>query len=350
MNNEPEQQQQPDTLADAPTGGWRSRISPALAVAVAAIVLLAWQWLDTRQRINTLEQTLSRRLAEFDTRNKESQILATQAQETTREAAAKLNLLEQKLAESQSQQVALDALYQELSRNRDEWTLAEVEQILLIASQQLQLAGNAKAALIALQTADSRLQRVDKPQFFGLRKAINKDIEQLQALPYVDVTGLSLRLDGLIAAVDELPLNPGRIAQEEKPMARQPAGENFWQRLGVEAWQDFKQLVRIQNMEKPELPLLPPSQAYFLRENLKLRLLAARVALLQHNEASYKTDLKAAEDWVNRHFDAKDKATRSALTTLRQLAQTRVSIELPDISASLNVLRTFKLGREKVGR
>lgn len=350
MSNEPEQQlPQPDSPA-AFLGGWRSRINPALAVAVAAMVLLAVQWLDTRQRANALEQTLSRRLAEFDARNKESRVLAAQAQETVREATAKLSLLEQKFAETQSQQVALDALYQELSRNRDEWTLAEVEQILLVASQQLQLAGNAKAALIALQTADSRLQRVDKPQFFGLRKAINKDIEQLQALPYVDVTGLSLRLDSLIAAADELPLNPGRIAQEEKPPVRQAAGENFWQRLGVEVWQDFRQMVRIQNMEKPELPLLPPSQAYFLRENLKLRLLAARVALLQHNEASYKTDIKAAEEWVSRHFDVKDKATRGALATLHQLAQTKVSIELPDISAGLNTLRTLKLGREKGGR
>lgn len=358
MSNEPEQQvQEAQSAEPAPVetpapgaSGWRRHAIPAMWVGVAAIVLLGWQWMDTHQRLGALEQTLGKRLAEFDARNRQSEIQSAKAEETTREAQIKLGVLEQKLAESQSQQVALESLYQELSRNRDEWVLAEVEQILLIASQQLQLAGNVKAALIALQTADSRLQRSDKPQFFTLRKAVTQDIERLQATPYVDVTGLSLRLDGLIAAIDDLPLNPGRAAPDEQPAARPAAAMNLWQRLGAEAWQDFRQLVRIQNMEKPEVPLLPPSQSYFLRENLRMRLLAARIELLQHNEAGYRTDLKAADEWIGRHFDVKDKATRSALATLRQLAQTRVSIETPDISASLNAVRSFKLAREKGGK
>lgn len=322
----------------------------ALILAALALLLLGWQWLDSRQRDAELELSLSRRLSAFETRNKESEILARQAQEATREAQAKLDLLEQKLAESQSHQVALEELYQEMSRNRDEWVLAEIEQILLIASQQLQLAGNVKAALVALQTADSRLQRMDKPQFFSLRKAINKDIEQLQSLPLLDMAGLNLRLDYLVAEADRLPLIPGRIGGEEKPAPRTSPPGAFWQRLGNEAWQDFKQLVRIQNLQKAELPLLPPEQAYFLRENLKLRLLMARIALLQHNEASYRSDIKAAEEWLQRYFDSRDAAVRNAMVSLQQLGQSRLAIELPDISASLNAARAFKLGREKVGK
>jgi uroporphyrin-3 C-methyltransferase len=329
---------------------WLDRLNIALILALLALLLLGWQWLDLRQRNADLELALSRRLGAFETRNKESEILARQAQEATREAQAKLDLLEQKLAESQSHQVALEEMYQEMSRNRDESVLAEIEQILLIASQQLQLAGNVKAALAALQTADSRLQRIDKPQFFTLRKAINKDIEQLQALPLLDMAGLSLRLDNLVAEVDQLPLIPGRVGGEEKPAPRGPRPESFWQRLGTEAWQDFKQLVRIRNLQKPELPLLPQDQAYFLRENLKLRLLTARLALLQRNEASFKADIEAAEDWLKRYYDVKDKSVHVALASLQQLGQSRLAIDLPDISASLNAAHMFKLGREKDGK
>jgi uroporphyrin-3 C-methyltransferase len=329
---------------------WLNRSNIALIVALLALLLLGWQWLDARQRNADLELALSRRLSAFETRNKESEILARQAQEATREALAKLDLLEQKLAESQSHQVALEEMYQEMSRNRDEWALADIEQVLLIASQQLQLAGNVKAALAALQTADNRLQRIDRPQFFTLRKAINKDIEQLQSLPLPDVAGISLRLDGLAAEVDQLPLIPGHVGNDEKPAPHMPLPDGFWQRLGTEAWQDFKQLVRIQNLKKPELPLLPPTQAYFLRENLKLRLLSARIALLQRNEASFKADLKAAQDWLNSYYDATDKRVRVALASLQQMEQSRLAIDLPDLSASLGAARMFKLGREKGGK
>lgn len=336
--------------SDKSRQGWLDRSNIALVGVLAAFLLVGWQWLDARQRNADLELTLSRRLGVFETRNKESEVLARQAQEATREAQAKLNLLEQKLAESQSHQIALEEMYQEISRNRDEWALADIEQILLIASQQLQLAGNVKAALVALQTADARLQRIDKPQFFTLRKAINKDIEQLQSLPLIDIAGLSLRLDSLAEEVDGLPLISVRVRNEEKPVPPPPPSESFWHRLGTEAWQDFKQLVRVENLNKTELPLLSPTQAYFLRENLKLRLLAARIALLQRNETSFKADIRAAEAWLNRYFDVRDKSVHSALASLHQLGQSRLSIDLPDISASLGAARMFKLGPEKGGK
>lgn len=326
-----------------------SRFNLGLAVAVVALVLTGWQWLDSRQHGKALEQNLGRRLAEFDSRNKESQIVAARSQEESRQAMVKLGMLEQKLSESQNQQVALESLYQELSRNRDEWALAEIEPILLIASQQLQLAGNPKAALIALQTADSRLQRLDKPQFISLRKAIVADIERLQALPAVDVVGYSLRLDSLANMVDDLPLVIGGELPADRVATKARGDETPMAKLGREVWLDMKQLVRIQNMENPDAPLLSPSQAYFLRENLRLRLLSARIALLRHDEVTYKADLKAVDAWLRRYFDVKAKPTQTALGVLKQLAGGSLSIEMPDISASLNAVRNYKLVRERSG-
>ena len=325
------------------------RFNPLLIISLAAILLLAWQWFDTRSQIGALQQELARRLAEAGSYSQESRSIAQQSQQSTREIQAKLALLESKLAESQSQQAALETLYQELSRNRDEWVLAEIEQILLIAGQQLQLSGNVKAALIALRTADGRLQRLDRPQFSALRRAINRDIERLKFTPYVDTFGLGMRLDGLIAAVDALPLAMEmRPPQEQDAAGPNHADENLWRRFARETWQDFKQLVRIQHMDRPDLPLLPPSQIFFLRENLKLRLLGARLALLARDGASFKTDLEAAQAWLGRYYDAQDKGVANALTALRQLHGSEINVELPEITESLDTVR--KLSQERSGR
>lgn len=314
-------------------------------LAVAALALVLGVWLLTYRQIGTLEDELAKRLAGFETRNNESQVLARQAQEGARELQAKIALLEQKLLESQNQQIALEAMYQEVVRGRDEASLAEIEQLVFAASQQLQVAGNVKAALIALQAADSRLQRMEKPQFQSLRKTINKDIERLRASPAVDVGGISLRLDDLIDQIDALQLLPGKPAPAvttQQPTATGP----WWQRVATEVWAEFSALLRVQNMEKAELPLLPPEQAYYARENLRLRLLTARMALLARDEHAYRRDLKTAQAWVKRYFDEQDKSVKGALGVLDKLAGSPVSVDLPDISASLNAVRGFKLAPE----
>ncbi|OGA44410.1 MAG: hypothetical protein A3G24_07165 [Betaproteobacteria bacterium RIFCSPLOWO2_12_FULL_62_13] len=336
----------------ADSGAVRSRVGAVAFVALIALAALGfalWQWYDSRSEIAVLKQDLARKLAELDTQTKEGRLVAEQVREATGEAQVKIGVLENKLAESQSQQIALEALYQELSRNRDEWTYAEIEQSLLIASQQLQLAGNVKAALIALQNADMRLQRMERPQLTALRKTINRDIERLKALPHVDTVGISVRLDNLIAAVDNLPLamevRPPPSADTDKE-----GGNGRWARVLREAWSELKQLVRIQHMDKPDLPLLAPSQIFFLRENLKLRLIGARLALLARDETSYKADLKAAREWLERYYDTRNNSVIHAASALRNLHASEISIEVPDISGTLDALRNLRPARERRAR
>src|SRR5687767_15806186 len=185
----------------------RSRAPLLLLIAIALAAGLATLfWLDARSRIGATQEELARRLRDIEADAREARSIARQSQDAARDAHVKLAQLESKLAESQSQQLALESLYQELSRNRDEWALAEIEQVLTIAAQQLQLSSNVRAALLALQLAESRLARSDRPQFIPVRKAVARDIERLRAVPSIDVTGVSLKLDGLVAAVDALPL------------------------------------------------------------------------------------------------------------------------------------------------
>lgn len=338
----------PDTAAQQ-RDRWWSKAGPAAWIAALAAVLFTWQWYDSRSEIGALRQELAKKLADADTQNKESRVVAEQVREAAAEAQLKLGVLESRLAESQNQQVALEALYQELSRNRDDWAFAEIEQSLLIASQQLALAGNVKAALIALQTADARLQRLNRPPLTGLRKAINRDIERLKAAPHVDTVAISVRLDSLIAQVSILPLAMDVRPKPEPAAANEPEG-NAWTRFWRETWRELKQLVRVQQMDRADVPLLAPSQAFFLRENLKLRLIGARLALLARDGTSYKADLKAARDWLGRYYDTRNNSVAHAAATLRNLHDAEVGIEVPDISATLEAMRSHRLSRDRGAR
>jgi len=340
------------TAASPPTAPGPSR-EPArrrrwlmIALAAALAAAIAAVWIDARNRDRQLRTEVAQRLAELDAGDKVLRASLVAAQDSLRDAQAKIALLENRLAESQTQQAALDALYRELAPSRDEWALTEVEQVLLLASQQLQLAGNVSAALAALQLADAKLQRLNRPQFVPLRRALARDMDRLKAVPYVDVAGISLRLDQAIAGIDALPL-----ALEERlpPPAQEAPAKDVpgWRRFLRDAWQDLRQLVRIENLDRPEAPLLTPPQQFFLRENLKLRLLSARFDLLFRDQANFRADLAAADVWLKKYFDTRAKPVQSLQTLLKELRATDMSTELPGLAGSLDAVRVLQLAREK---
>lgn len=337
--------------APAPASLWQSlRRNPWAIVALIALALAAWQWVETRLRLADTQQELSRRLAESDTLGKESRVLAKQSQEEVGRLQAKLGALDVKLTEAQGQQSALESLYQELARNRDDWLLADVEQSISLAAQQLQLAGNVQAAQLALQAADARLTRAERPQFISLRKSLGRDLDRLKALPYVDLPGMSLRLESVVAAVDSLPLAaderpkaaPAKAPAEAATAAAAAEPLNLWQRFGVDLWAELRGLIRIQRFDRPEPALLAPEQSFFLRENLKLRLLNARLALLSHDQWTFRNELKLAQQWLERYFDPREKAVQAALVALRQLSATEIVVDLPNLNETLTALRHLK--------
>lgn len=323
------------------------RQGPWLAVALVALGLAGWQWFETRQKLNDLQQEVSRKLTEFDTGNKEERGAQKQTREQLEALQAKLGAVEGRFSEFQAQTEALKALNQDIARGREEATLLEVEQAITLAGQQLQLAGNVPVAVLALQTADNRLARLDRPAYLPLRKAVAKDIERLNALPFVDMPGISLRLEQLILGVDKLPLTaygrPVEKSESQKPTAPQP----WWQRTGGEIWQELKGLVRIQRFDRDDPALLAPGQGYFLRENLKLRLLNARLALFSRDQWTYRNELKVSQEWLGKHFDANDKAVVAAQATLRQMTATEINVELPNLNDTQAALRNLRQGKEK---
>jgi uroporphyrin-3 C-methyltransferase/uroporphyrinogen III methyltransferase/synthase len=350
----------------APRNRRSVRLLYLLVLLLAAAV--AWQWWSFRSQIQGLRGEIAQRLHNGETINNETRTIVKSVQDGEKELRAKVSVLENKQTEAQSQQLALEQLYQDMSKNRDDWTLAEIEQVLSTASQQLQLAGNVQGALIALQNADKNLSRSDKPQFITIRRALAKDMDMLKAMPTLDTTGIALRLDSVIGQVDALPLlsdekpvapatPPKRTVRANSKAAENPPalpGKNSiardwiavidarWQSFSSEMWDELKQLVRVREVSHPDAMLLSPSQAYYARENLKLRLLNARLALLSRNESAFRSDMIAAQDILAQYFDTRAKQTQTVQALLKQVQNSNLSIQMPTLADSLNAVRNYK--------
>jgi uroporphyrin-3 C-methyltransferase/uroporphyrinogen III methyltransferase/synthase len=342
---------------------------PQNVAIIVLAVLLALQTWSTHSRFNRLREDVAKTLQKNNASNAETAQLVRQTQEMGKELQVKVGVLESRQAESQTQQAALEQMYQDIAKNRDDWALSEIEQVLSTASQQLQLAGNVQGALIALANADRSLSRSDKPQFITIRRAIARDIDKLKALPQVDQAGIALRLDNVISQIDNLPLladekpaepiaptrvNPpaknakgakGAAASTPAPAEDLSLGHRMletWRNWSHEMWDDMRQLIRVRTVDHPEALMLSPGEAYFVRENLKLRLLNARLALLSRNEGTFRDDLTSAQQTLARYFDTKARSTQSVQGLLRQVQANNVTIEVPDLSESLNAVRNYK--------
>jgi len=335
-------------------GGGGLLSKPQNIAILALAVLLALQTWSTHSRFTRLREDVARTLQKDNASNAETAQRVAETQEAAKELQVKVGVLETRQAEAQSQQAALQQMYQDISKNRDEWALSEIEQVLSTASQQLQLAGNVQGALIALANADRSLSRSDKPQFITIRRAIARDIDKLKALPQVDQAGIALRLDNVISQIDNLPLlsdeKPAEPSAPKRVDTPAPAraltlGQRMletWRSWSHEMWDDVRQLIRVRTVSTPDALMLSPSESYFVRENLKLRLLNARLALLSRNEGTFRDDLNSAQQMMTRYFDTKARSTQAAQALLRQVQANNVTIEVPDLSESLNAVRNYK--------
>ena len=328
----------------------RDRVARSLAIlAILAAIAVGWLAVQARLGVTSMQASAGGRLAELGADTARTRADLAQTQAALREAQARIAQLESRVADTQQQRAVLEEMYRDLARSADDRVLSDVEQMLVLAGQQLQLSGNVRAALAALQAADQRLAKADKLAATPLRRAIAADMERLKAVPQVDTVGMAVKIDELIGQADTLPLVISENLPPPRPPSRWRSGGDRGElaRVARDFWEEMKGLVRIRDMESTDVALLSPAQSYFLRENLKLRLLSARVALLARDEPSFREDMHATQAWVSRYFDPHAKTTTIALTTIRQLAATPVSIAVPDINASLAAVRAARAAREK---
>ncbi len=262
---------------------------------------------------------------------------------TVRDEQQQIDSRLEKLAEEQ-QSVAdrVSVLAALVGRSEQGWGLAEVEYLLRIANQRLQLQRDLKTAQLALQAADARLLELADPQFLNVREQLARELESLRAVAPVDVAGISAKLSALMETIDELVVRGSKYQPAEKTetvSSGTAATVQDWRELPALLWSSLSSLFRIREHDKPVSPMLPPEREYFLRGNLRLQLSAARLALLRDDSVQYRATLTTTADWLEAYFPAEDARVKEFLQQLGQLSAIDVAPELPDISASLHLLR-----------
>jgi uroporphyrin-3 C-methyltransferase len=353
----------------APADAWlvpRSWVLAVAALAAAGLLTSGLLW----QKLEIIQQELARRTTDSSAQSIEARTLAREAQEGARLLSARLALQETRLSEVSLQRGQLEELMQSLSRSRDENLVVDVESALRLAQQQAQLTGSAEPLLAALKSADQRLTRAAQPRLNPLQRAIARDMDRIKGASVIDVPTLMLKLDELAALVDDLPVANAMLTGNAtpahavpRPVALPPQGaasapeSSLWQALDTQAlqawsqralgsvWIEARQLLRVSRIDQPEAALLAPEQSFFLRENLKLRLLNAHLALLSRQTDQARSDLTYAHAWLLKYFEPASRQNRVAIELLEQVRGQLKTSELPRLDETMTALATAAAGR-----
>ncbi len=339
-----------------------SKLFTIFMIAALAISMMASFYLW--RKLTNIQEHLARQSADATNLSVEARSLAKNAQELAREASARSSLNETRLSEVALQRSQLDELMQSLSRSRDENLVVDVESALRLAQQQAQLTGSVEPLLAALKTADLRLTRAAQPRLNAVRRALASDTEKIKAAAVTDIPSLLVKLDEISRLVEDLPVanNVTAIIRAEKPdVPAKAMGANSvaanqgsaWQAIVQNLWQknwqivraELVKLVRVSRIESPDAVLLSPEQTYFLRENLKLKILNARLGLLGRQIQSAKTDLASVADDVRKYSDPTSKQAQSLQSAL-SLVQTQLgNASIPALDSSFAALTLAAAGK-----
>lgn len=317
----------------------------ALLTGVALLLaILLWQ------KVAGMQEQLARQAADATAQATEARALARQAQETVRDTAARLALMDTRVADLALQRTQLDELMQSLSRSRDENLVVDIESAVRLGLEQSQVTGNVQPLLAALKGGEQRVARAAQPRLVPLQRAMQRDADRIRATASGDGGEALARLDELLRGVDDLPtLNQlavrGAAAPDAWANEAIPADAAWWERFLMTVRNELRSLVRVSRIDRPEAALLSPDQTFFLRENLKLRLLSARLALLSRQAENARSELAGVQALVNRYFDPASRKVQVAATQLQQVLSLVRASAAPQIDETLAALAAAAAGR-----
>ncbi len=314
-----------------------------VAFVALAIAIALWQ------KVGNMQEQLARQSGDALAQSLEARTLARQAHETVRDTAARLALAETRVAEVALQRSQLEELMQSLSRSRDENLVVDIESAVRLALQQAEVTGNTEPLLAALKAGDQRIARAAQPRLAPLQRAMQRDADRIRSRANSDSSEGLRKLDELMRSVDDLPTINAVAARtgglNEWQADAVPADAPWWRRLLLTVRSEARSLVRVGRIDQPEAVLLAPEQTYFLRENLKLKLLNLRLALLSRQVDSARTELATVSATLNRYFDPASRRTQAAATLLQQLQAQVKSTEPLRIDDTVAALATAAAGR-----
>lgn len=351
----PERAEKPATTA-APAAAPPARKGSSVIAWLALLLVLAlagaagWVWLDMQQR----EAALLERLGEVEglagAREDNLDQFDARWQQALRAGLAGLEeadgrqqqLIQAVDGELQGLDGELDELRAELARfsatDRDSWLLAEAEYLLRLANQRLIMAGDTLSAKALLESSDKILRQLDEPGLHDARSAVASDLAAVRAVPQVDVEGTYLRLAALIEQADKLVIFQ---MPEAEPRLDDVPAEDWQERLreGYEsALTKLSDYVVIRRRDVPMQALMDPQWEGLVRQNLRMLLEQAQVALLSSNQVLYGESLSRANHWVAEFFESDAAAARAMAREIDQLADQQIEVDIPDLARSLEAL------------
>ncbi len=377
-----------DALASNPKMARHARLNWQVlglyAVCFAALCSASYLWF----KLSSIEELLAKQSAQTNTQSLEAKVSSKDAQELARETAAKLALLDAKVMEVALQRTQLEDLMKSLSHTRDENLVAELESTLRLGQQQAQLMGSAQPLIEALRSCEQRVAKSSQPKLAAIDRALLKDLDRIKSTPVLDTPTLLLKLDQLVQKVEVLPLlnepqlnpisepvvksvakvdesrtgtpqtsgnvsaantnspTPSALTQAKSwaQSIRNSTGESWLDTLTAHVWSQIKGLVRITRIDQPEASLLTPSQGYFLKENLKLRLLNSKLGLLAHQISSFKADLNQSQRELDKYFSMQSKQGQDVAALLKEIKELGAQPEIPQIQDTWSAIGTTRLG------
>ena len=371
-NSRPTSSTAPDALTAPGTqapGQTSSNPSSALVftlggIAVAALMGCGILW----QRVGNMQEQLARQSAQTGAQSVEARTLSKDAQDLARDSAARVSVMEARVGELSLQRNQLEELMQSMSRSRDENLVADIDSSIRLAQQQAELSGSLQPLEASLKSARKRVEGAAQPRLAPVIRAIDLDLDKLSRMSVTDTNGVLSRIEDLARQVDDLALindmaTPRKARARTADQVSQPSTEAhtdvdpntgptqwvWWQGQGMRVWHAFTggaaDLVRVRRIDHPEAALIAPEQGYFLRENLKLKLLNARLALLSRQWEAARADLAGAGTALNKYFDTSNRRTQIAQAQLQQIQANLHSNERLQIDDTLTALATAAAGR-----
>ena len=316
-------------------------------LAVVAVLFSGLLW----EKLSRIQGQLARQSADAGQQSLEAKAWAKQAQDSVKDSASRMALVESRLGEASLQRAQLEELIQTLSRSRDENLILDIESSLRLAQQQAQLTSSLEPLLGVLKTAQSRLQRASNPRLIGIQRAIDRDLELVKSVQITDLPGMLLVLDEIVALADELPLanemnrpslTPSKLA-DANPAT--PQNSAWWQTVLDRFMLEARGLLRVSRIDSPEAALLAPEQGFFLRENLKLKLLNARLGLLARQNDAARADMQAVAIVLKKYFDPGARKTHHALQLLEKAQALSKGNAIPRLDATMAALATASSGK-----
>lgn len=305
-------------------------VSLSLSAALAAFIWFQQQQFDAQ--IQTLVTGLNKSQQELSyLRSQSGDVLAQyrNSQEALEKASAAL---------SDQVQFNAEQVSQLKNGNRLDWLLSETEYLLRLANQRLVLEHDIQGAELILTAADKVLKETNDPALTPVRIALAEELLALQQISEGDRTGAYAKLNALIQSIEQLPERTSRHQQANKldNSDTDGAANNWYQKLLA----GLKQAVRISKIDRSESPLMTPEQSYYLKQNLRLMLEQASLALFNQDEQVLKTSLTRAKAWISEYFQTDSPHVIASLENLSALERFQFVSSYPDISKSLRLLKT----------